>query len=351
MLLATCVVLAASLTLAGCRSTPAFRDAQGRVLPGSIAQMETVTLGGAPQAVWIRGRNVRAPVLVLLHGGPGVSESALFRHYVPALERDFVVVYWEQRGTGRSYRRGMPRDSLTIDRLERDLDELVEGLRRRFGVERVVLLGHSWGTILGTRYAAAHPERVAVYVGVAQIADFAAGERLSLQWALEHAERRGDRRALRALRRMAPAPRTVDDELALGRWVEHYGGTLRGGLSTGALIWAALRTSEANLGDLWRFGAGNRASLDALRPEYAREDLTRLQHFETPVVFALGRHDWHVPAVLAAEYFESLDAPCKRLVWFEDSAHNPPFEQPRAFVAMMHDVVLPLAIRGCPTQR
>ena len=334
----------AMLALCACTWTRPFTDGAGRVVPGSIATMETVTLGGVEQAVWLRGRDVRAPVLILLHGGPGASESALFRHYDAALEEHFVVVYWEQRGAGRSYHADIPRSSMTTARLVADLDELVDRVRSRFGAARVVLLGHSWGTVLGTLYARDHPEKVAAYVGVAQIADYARGERMSLAWALRQARERRDERALAALCAMAPAPRSVDDELELGRWVERFGGTLRGGLSTAKLIRAALRTDEAGLLDLVRFGRGNRFSLEALRPEYSRVDLTRLRRFEVPVVFMLGRHDWHVPAVLAADYFATLEAPVERLVWFEQSAHNPPFEEPDAFVRAVVQHVLPLAL-------
>lgn len=221
---------------------------------------------------------------------------------------------------------------MTIARMLDDLDELVDTVRARFGAERVVVLGHSWGTILGTMYANAHPEKVLAYVGVAQIANFPEGERRSLEWAIDQATTRGDAKALRELRAMLPTPRTVDDELTLGRWVERFGGTLRGGLSTRSLIWAALRTDEAGVVDLVRFGRGNRFSLTALRPEYSRVDLTRFRTFKVPIVFMLGRHDWHVPSVLAARYFEQIDAPVKHLVWFERSAHNPPFEEPAEFV-------------------
>lgn len=335
------------LLLAGCTWTRPFTDDAGHIVPGSVAVMQRFEIGGIPQAVWFRGRSTAAPVLILLHGGPGVSETGLFRHFDAALEDSFLVVYWDQRGAGRSYRRGLARDSMTIDRMTRDLDALVDTVRTRFGTERVALLGHSWGTILGTRYAHAHPEKISVYVGVAQIADFAEGERLSYRWAIEQAEARGDARALRALGAMAPAPRSVEDELELGRWVERFGGMRRGGLSTGRLIWAALRSDEVGLVDLYRFGAGNRWSLRALRPQYSREDLTRLRDFEVPIVFLLGRHDWHVPAVLAADYFEQIYAPCKQLVWFEQAAHDPPFEQPETFVRTMFRVVLPLARHGC----
>lgn len=326
------VATAAILVVGACTSTRPFVDAKGRVVPGSIAAMETVRLGGVDQSVWFRGRSTSAVPLVLLHGGPGASESALFRHYDAALENRFVVVYWEQRGAGRSFHANVPRSSMTIARMLDDLDELVDTVRARFGAERVVVLGHSWGTILGTMYANAHPEKVLAYVGVAQIANFPEGERRSLEWAIDQATTRGDAKALRELRAMLPTPRTVDDELTLGRWVERFGGTLRGGLSTRSLIWAALRTDEAGVVDLVRFGRGNRFSLTALRPEYSRVDLTRFRTFKVPIVFMLGRHDWHVPSVLAARYFEQIDAPVKHLVWFERSAHNPPFEEPAEFV-------------------
>jgi pimeloyl-ACP methyl ester carboxylesterase len=333
-----------ALVLVACTSTRPFTDSAGRVIPGSIATMERIELGGLRQSVWFRARDVKAPALILLHGGPGASEAPLFRHFDAALEDHFLVVYWEQRGAGRSYRSDIPRSSMTIERMLQDLDALVDTVRARFGKDRVVLLGHSWGTILGTLYAAREPTKVSAYVGVAQIANFAEGERVSLEWALDQAEARGDSRARDALRAMAPAPRSVDDELALGRWVERFGGMRQGGLSTGRLIWTALRTDEAGLVDLVGFGRGNRFSLEALRPQYEHIDLTRLRCFAVPVLFMIGRHDRHVPAELSASYFAMIHAPAKRLVWFEHSGHDPPFEEPKAFMQAMLEYVRPLAL-------
>lgn len=330
------------LLLGSCTYTRPFTDASGRAIPGSIAQMEVLQIGGVNQSVWFRGRDTAAPALILLHGGPGASEAALFRHYNAALEDYFLVVYWEQRGAGRSYHGNIARESMTIEQIEQDLDELVDLVRNRFEKERVILLGHSWGTILGTRYAHVHPEKVAAYVGIAQIADFAEGEQISLQWALAQAKAHDNQRALNALQSIAPVPLSVSQELELGRWVEHFGGSLRAGLNTGKLIWAALRTDEANLVDLWKFGAGNQFSLNALRPQYSQVNLTTIRRFQVPIVFMLGRHDWHVPAVLASTYFQAINAPCKQLIWFENSAHNPPFEEPDTFIRTMVEEVLPL---------
>jgi pimeloyl-ACP methyl ester carboxylesterase len=133
------------------------------------------------------------PALILLHGGPGASEAALFRHYNAELERHFLVIYWEQRGAGQSYDSDIPPESMTIAQFVRDLDEVVELVRRRFQKRRVILLGHSWGTVLGTIYSYEHPEKVAVYVGVAQISDKRREDAISCQFALASAQRRRNR--------------------------------------------------------------------------------------------------------------------------------------------------------------
>jgi len=182
-----CAVLISSTA---CVRTEPFRDTDGVVIPNSIATMEMISIGGVPQSLWFRGVDAGNPALILLHGGPGTSESALFRSYDSALEHHFLVVYWEQRGTGRSYHDDLAADTMTIDRVVKDLDEVVELVRSRFHARRVILLGHSWGTVPGTIYAATHPEKVAAYVGVGQIADMPAGERLSYEFAQSQARQR-----------------------------------------------------------------------------------------------------------------------------------------------------------------
>jgi proline iminopeptidase len=323
--------------------TAPFRDSRGRHIPGSVATMTDTMIGGVTQRLWFRGINVDNPAVILLHGGPGASEAPLFRHFNADLENAFLMVYWEQRGTGRSYRSSIPPASMTIDQFVRDLDDVVELVRDRFNKDRVVLLGHSWGSAIGTLYAARHPEKVAAYVGVGQVADMPEGERLSYEFALLEARRRKDDDAIEALEAIGPPPHTVSEMLTSRKWVERFGGSFHAALSTGKLIWAALQTDEANLIDLIKFGQGNRFSLEQLWDEFRKFDIDdRLTRFEVPVVFMLGRHDFQVPAVLAARYFERINAPAKRLVWFEDSAHNPPFEEPERFNGVLVEVLRPV---------
>jgi proline iminopeptidase len=331
----------------GCVHTKEFRDSNGRRIPSSIATMEVLTIGGISQSIWFRGRDTSKPALILLHGGPGASESALFRHYNAALEHHFLVVYWEQRGAGRSYHNDIPPKSMTVARFVQDLDEVIDMVRSRFGNHKVVVLGHSWGTIVGALYAHQHPEKVAVYVGVAQIADMPQGDQLTYQFALSEARKRGNIDAISELERIGAPAHSVEDRLAIGEWVERFGGVFHGRLSTGKLIWAALSTDEANLVDLVQFGRGNRFSLMHLEREYSQIRLSECcRSFDVPIFFLLGRYDHHVPAVLAAAYFELIQAPFKRLVWFEESAHNPPFEEPDTFNAVLIGHVLPLLVKS-----
>lgn len=337
-------VLAFSMMSTACTiHTQPFLDSHGRRIPGSIAIMTDATIGGVEQRLWFRGVSINQPAVILLHGGPGASEAALFRHFNADLERAFLMVYWEQRGTGRSYRRSIPPESMTIDQFLRDLDEVIELVRHRFHKDRVVLLGHSWGSAIGLLYAARRPEKVAAYVGVGQVADMRKGERLSYEFAVAEARNRGHRDGTRALEKIGPPPHTVDEMLTSRKWVERFGGAFHASLSTGELIWAALQTDEANLVDLIKFGQGNDFSLEHLWDEFRDLELDdAVVRFQTPIVFMLGRHDWEVPAVLAARYFDRIDAPCKRLVWFERSAHNPPFEEPERFNRTLVEILTPL---------
>ncbi len=348
MWLAVVGALTMLLALGSCTSTPAFRESDGRPLDGSVAEMTDLPLNGVPQRIWLRGASMRNPLLVLVHGGPGASESPLFRAFVPELERHFLVVYWEQRGTGRSFDPTIPPETMRIDQFVADLHALIDAMRTRFDAGPAIIVAHSWGTAPGLLHAARHPGDVLAYVGVAQTVDMLAGERISWQSALDEAERRGDTAAIAALRNIGPPPHDVDAMLVSRRWNERLGGAFHApDLSTGALIWRALQQSEVGLYDLWLFGRGNRWSLERLWPEFSQLRLWHIRHLDVPVFLIQGRHDRQVPSSLAETWFRAVSAPCRRLFWFEDSAHNPPFEQPAAFVEVIVRHVAPLAGSGC----
>ena len=209
--------------------TPPFRGPRGEVVPGSVAEVAYRQLGGLDQWVMVRGESAANPPLILLHGGPGFSETGFFRHFNAALEKCFTAVYWDQRGAGKSFDRSIPRSSMTVEQFIADLDELVDAVCERLGKSKVAIFGHSWGSVLGVLYAARFPEKVAAYVGSGQIGDWAAAESGSYEWALAEAQRRGNRRAMRKLRAIGPPPYTAEAVFTERTWVSLFEGQMRPG--------------------------------------------------------------------------------------------------------------------------
>jgi pimeloyl-ACP methyl ester carboxylesterase len=321
--------------------TPPFRGPNGENIQGSIAEITYRQLGGFDQWVMIRGQSGDNPALIMLHGGPGFSETSLFRYFNAPLETAFTVVYWDQRGAGKSYDPTMARSSMTVERFVSDLDELVDAVCQRLGKAKVVIFGHSWGSVLGVLYAARFPEKVATYVGSGQIGDWPAAESGSYQYALGEAQRRGKRRAERRLRAIGPPPYSADAVFTERTWVTRLDGTAspRGVWRTGRALLSAKETSILELLSGWR---GFHFSMNAMWTEISRLNLIEtVPAMEMPVFFLLGRQDHFVPAETSAAYFNLLRTPEKRIVWFEHSGHEPFVDEPDEFNAAMVELVRP----------
>lgn len=324
--------------------TPPLRGPDGDVLPDSIAEVAYVRLGGLDQWVMIRGESLANPPLILLHGGPGLSETFFFRHFNTPLERNFTVVYWDQRGSGKSFDSDIPASSMTVEQFVTDLDELVEWVRRRVGEKKVVLFGHSWGSVLGVLHAARVPDEVAAYVGSGQFGNATAGEAASYAFVLAEAERLGSRRALEQLREIGPPPYSAESLWTQRTWLNRFEGHLNA-----KTFWELgriyLDTPELSVFDLPDLMRGFRFSLDAMWEEVSKIDLVKdAPALQVPVFFFLGRHDHWVPPEVSVAYYEELRAPSKQLVWFEQSGHEPFADEAAKFNSSMVELVLPVVL-------
>jgi len=322
--------------------TPPFRGPNGEILPGSIAEISYLHLGGIDQWVMIRGESVANPPLILLHGGPGFPEMRLFRTFNAPLEKSFTVVYWEQRGTDKSFDSKIPKSSLTVEQFIADLDELVDTVRKRLGKAQVAIYGHSWGSVLGVLYAARFPEKVAAYVGTGQIGDWPASELSSYAFTLAEAERRNNRKALKELRAIGPPPHTFWKMVAQRKWLVRFVGIARG-MSSWKFFRITLGGPESSIFELPNIVRSQLFSPKIMWAEVSALNLMKaVPALKMPVFFFLGRHDHVVASETSVAYFDMLTAPSKRLVWFEESAHEPPVEEPAKFNAAMVELVRPV---------
>jgi pimeloyl-ACP methyl ester carboxylesterase len=323
--------------------TRPFRGTDGKVVLGSIAEVNYLRLGGVDQWVMIRGESLTNPPLILLHGGPGFSETHFFRRFNAPLEKTFTVVYWDQRGSGKSFDRRISRSSMTVEQFIADLDELVQAVSERVGRKRVVLFGHSWGSALGVLYAARFAEKVTAYVGSGQVGDAAAGESASYAFALAEAERLNNRKALDKLRAIGPPPYSVESLFRERSWVNRLQSQTiaRGAWDLGRLF---LRGPELSIFDLPNLARGFPFTLNAMLTETSSVNLINLvPALQMPVFFFLGRRDRWVPPETSVAYFNMLTAPSKMLVWFEKSGHEPFVDEAQKFNASMVDLVRPVA--------
>jgi len=338
-------MLAASFMLPG--ETPPARSRNGS---RSIASLEPVRIGGTDQWILIRSEDVvNNPLLLILHGGPGTSELGFQRQYTRALEAYFTVVNWDQRGSGKSRRAGKDESMMTIGRLVEDTRELVQLLLARFGKKKLILQGRSWGSALGMLTVSKYPELFDAYVGIGQISDMSRSEQMSYHWTLEHARRIADKKAIRELEAMGPPPYSGDWLKSFNtqrKYVAKYGGEMYGSGLGGnvAMLQSILFSAEYTMADRLTYNSSVQRSLRLLHPQLMEVNLfTMAPGVEVPVFFAEGRYDRVVPAALSAEYFEALQAPHKKLTWFERSAHMPDIEEYDQFHRLLREQVRPLA--------
>jgi proline iminopeptidase len=337
--LALCSSIAVAMCLtASCASVPG-RDRGRR--GARVEDARFVQLGGLDQWITIRGDDDRKPVLLLVHGGPGDVQSRLVSTYAP-YEREFVLVQWDQRGAGRTYgrRRGSATPDLTLERVATDGIELTEYLRARFRGSDIIVLGHSWGTVIATEMVRERPELYAAYVGTGQVASWAESVQAQFDFLEDRARRTGNAMMLAELQAIGrPDPGNAEQYFTFTR-------PLRGFLCASDAAWlsgllALLRSSpgmtEQELGAL---GAGMELSGRTLLPTQMRTRLsTDALRFEVPYYVIQGRDDLFTPTAPARAYFLQVEAPRKQMVVLEGAGHFALVTHAPAFIAALERVL------------
>ena len=318
--------------------------------PNGITELKPVELNGYPQWLLIRGQDVSRPLLLFLHGGPGESNMWLAHYTMKELEQHYVCVNWDQRGTGRSFRPGPPAESMTIDQFVQDTIALIELLRARFGQQKVLLLGHSWGSVLAMKVAAARPDLLYAVIGMGQVVDGKRGEDLSYRYVLERARREHNCKAIRILEQLGGSDTFgKDGKFVQRRWLVRYGGMTHA-LDTVAVVSILLSAPECSIVDCIT-GLRMRDmkfSIRLMGDEIMGVNLLQeIPELSVPVIFFAGSYDYTTPFVLVEQFYARLSAPCKKLIWFEHSAHMPHMEEPDKF----HRMLIAIADEFCSEKR
>ncbi len=345
LLLAGLLLLVGALLLVSPGRPAPFLDAAGNHRKGSLSEKVFVDINGARQGMFIKSVDTTHPVLLYLHGG--MPDYFLTAQHPTGLEQVFTVVWWEQRGSGISTGADLPPGTMMMEQLISDVIAVTDHLRRRFGKQKIYLMGHSGGTFLGVQAVARAPERYHAYIGVAQMSYQLESERLAYEHMLGELRARGSTKMVAKLEAapvtlaggVPPEYVAVRDELMhdLGIGTMHEMRSLLTGLVIPSFLFREYTLAEKV--SLWR--AKSRSGISVVWDEMVATDLRqRVKALETPVYFFHGRHDYTVNYALAKSYFDGIEAPVKGFYTFESSAHSPMFEEPDRMIRILREDVL-----------
>lgn len=330
--------------------TPPILGSDGQSLPNSIASLEKIKLGGVNQWLILRGQDIDKPVLLFLSGGPGASEAGRVLRFNQELEKHFVVVIWEQRGCGKSYPSLNPKTDLTIEQYTSDVIELTNLLRNRFDEEKIYLVGHSWGTIIGAMAAKERPDLFHAYIGTAQMVDVEETDQLIYDSVLNYSQNAGDTKFVATLENQGPPPYFGKNPIKpyatlFGREYAIYevpyikNPEYR---AEGDAMMLMLKQPEYGWLDRVYYLLGMMNTFNVVYPQLQEMDFRQdTTHFDLPVYMILGRHDMNNPSQIPEEYFNLIDAPSKTLYMFEDSGHGMIWEEADLFHDILINTIVP----------
>lgn len=308
---------------------------------------EKVKLNGLNQTIHIVGTKYENPVILMLHGGPGISN----RHVVVTREidlcDDFTLVAWDQRGSGGSYK-GCKKESLTLENFILDGKELIEYLCKKLNKDKIYLIGGSWGTELGTFMCYKYPQHIGGYIGYGQVVNGALNETISWEFTVEEAKKANDKESLDILYKVGPPikgqykPDSFSGMMAQRKILSKYGGhnVAKKGYWE-STVKPILLSKEYSFSDKIGLIKGYKFVLSNMWGKICDYDFkVDCNHFEMPYYIFQGRLDKNTPADLVQEYYDSITAPKKELVWFENSSHGPLGEEPEKFKKLIREKFL-----------
>lgn len=293
-----------------------------------------ITVNGDRQNIRIRAAEEGLTPILFVHGGPGVCDRHLVLKNQSALAEKYTLVCWDQRGSGKSYTPAIKEQKLSLRTYLDDVRAVIDAVSELTGSEKLVLAGHSWGSVLGLITAKEYPDKIAAYIGQGQFIDGEKNEELSYAFCVEEAKRRGNKKALKQLEGGAPVQGRYPTDKAMMTqrdWLSKFGGGTwkkQQGLIS-SLLMPLLKSPEYSLSDIGKYASGALYLSKALWNDVVAQRLGDIDKLDMPVIITQGDHDFNTPTALAKEWFEKLHAPFKKWIAFSDSAHSPIFEEPQ----------------------
>lgn len=324
-----------------------FLNRNEKVIKGSISQKVYVEINGVKMGMIIKSKNTSNPVLLFIHGGPGMPEYPLTETYPTEFDEYFTVVWWDQRGSGLSYSSDILSKTMTTEQFVYDTIKVTDYLRERFGQDKIYLMGHSWGSYIAIQAAAKSPELFHAYIGVGQISNQMESEKIAYEYMIKYYNAIGDKKTVKKLE---ATPIETTDYLPYAYKKIRDNVMHRAGIGTthkmksvvSGIFMPVMMNREYTLKEKMNIWLGKAfCNSTVLNNELYRTDLSKtIIKLDIPVYFFSGIYDYTVNYLMSKAYFKELSAPVKGFYLFKESAHSPIFEEPKKVVHIMQEDVI-----------
>jgi pimeloyl-ACP methyl ester carboxylesterase len=306
-----------------------------------LKTIEYLDINGTKQCVCIKRNKPGLPILLYLHGGPGDSALPLVAKYNKRLEEIFTVVTLEQRGAGKSYYKFSRLEEITIETYIQDIYVLVNILLDRYNEEKLYIVGHSWGSVLGLHFISRYPQLVHAYVGCGQVVNMKKSSRIAYNFAVKKNEEAGNAMVLERLRAIDPSysgKHWFDDLMFVTGQVVKHKGSLYGSGNYNRFVFDFITSPDYSFIDLRNRQKGAQQSVRRLWQELMKTNFETIDKFETPVIFIEGLYDYHVSSEVVLDYCDILKSR-RQFFWFDQSCHFPQWSEADRFFEVMKTVV------------
>lgn len=309
-----------------------------------ICLYETPEINGIRQYIQIRGADKKAPLMLFLHGGPGGSMAGLCHVMQPEWEHHFTVVNWDQRNACKTYLANKSNaaaisQSGTLEDYMADIDAVIAHLHTVYDFEKIILMGFSWGSLIGAEYAKRHGETVSHYIGVGQFIHYIDGLHYSCEWLRKVVkDAPADVKKINAFENSIPDPPQMTPA---------FMNSLQGFSMLGAKyiakdgrafpIKSLLTSPFLRFGEKMAMVHGNPKLFSGTYQTMLSHDFRNNLHFDMPVLFVSGDEDFVCPNELLAQHFGQITAPQKKNVVISKATHTCFYDQPTAFLDTIID--------------
>lgn len=301
-----------------------------------INKIEYIKINGCYHFFYHRGSDFYNPVIIFLHGGPGSSELVFANAFQDKLEDKYTIIHYDQRGTGKTYNKNKSLAKPRLDDLVSDLDEIIKYIKSEYKKDKVILLGHSFGSILGSIYIRKYPENVEAYIGTGQVISILENERIGFMKLKEVVSLQGKKRDLKKIENLKNFPyENFHENIYKVRKLQNKYKLSCGGLRE---IKIAIKSKMFGFRDLIAIIKSikiNSELREDIRPfELCKEGID----YKVPIFYILGDRDWQTPYTIAVDYFDKIIAPKKKLYILKDSGHFTMLDNKLGFKNALYEI-------------